>query len=425
MKRAVVLSVCLCWPGSLAAATGDRATPTDWPQWRGPSRDGQAGGPTWPERLNDQTLRQLWRVDDLGPSYCGPLVAGDLIFTAETRDEQTEVVQAYERSSGEKVWETSWSGAIEVPFFARRNGSWIRSTPAFDGERLYVAGMRDVLVCLDGATGNELWRVDFVAQLDAPPPDFGFVCSPLVTEAHVYVQAGASFCKLDKMTGEIIWRTLEDAGGMFGSAFSSPVLTELHGRSQLIVLTRTHMNGVDPETGNVLWNRPIKSFRGMNILTPIVHGNSVFTAPYGGRSQLLDIGQDHSVTARWDNRIQGYMTTPVIIDGHAYYFTRSNRFTCVRLADGDIMWTSPPTGDAYWSLVAQGDRILAASEDGLLRLIQATPEALVVVDELPVAESQTWAHVAVAGSQVVIREQRGLVVCEWREPRRDAQPNHR
>ncbi len=416
---------CGQWAAAVAVVSGlsagafaqgmlvDRAD--TWPQWRGPSRDGQVPGVTWPDRLNDR-ITQSWRVDSLGPSYGGPIVSPELIFTIETRKEEREVVQAYARDTGELVWETQWVGAMDVPFFARKNGSWIRSTPAFDGERLYVGGMRDVLVCLDADSGEIVWRLDFVTEFSAPNPEFGQVCSPLVVGDHLYLQAGTSFCKLDKHTGEVIWRSLEDSGGMMGSVFSSPILSEVAGREQLVVLTRETLNGVAPEDGAVLWSRQIKSFRGMNILTPIVAERGVFTAPYGGRAQLLDVtmsGDAPRVAQRWDNRIQGYMTSPIVIDGHAYLFTRSNRFACVRLADGKTAWISPPTGDNYWSLVAQGDRILALNDTGRLRLIEATPEVYKVLDEIEVADAQTWAHLAIAGPQVVIREQNALVVYDW------------
>ena len=92
---------------------------------------------------------------------------------------------------------------------------------------MYVAGMRDVLACFDAKTGNEVWRVDFVEKLGSTLPAFGFVCSPLVDQDAVYVQAGGGVVKLDKLTGEIIWRVLEDGGGMNGSAFSSPVVGTL------------------------------------------------------------------------------------------------------------------------------------------------------------------------------------------------------
>jgi outer membrane protein assembly factor BamB len=111
---------------------------------------------------------------------------------------------------------------MKTPFFSARNGSWVRSTPAFDGERLYVAGMRDILVCLDAKTGKEVWRIDFVKKFGTPLPSFGFVASPLVLGEHIYVQAAASFVKIEKRTGKVVWRTLKDAGGMWGGVFSSP-----------------------------------------------------------------------------------------------------------------------------------------------------------------------------------------------------------
>jgi outer membrane protein assembly factor BamB len=397
-----------------------------WEQWRGPTRDGQFSGSAWPDALADDNIELLWRVDGLGPSYCGPIVTENTVFTAETRDKKLEIVRAFDRASGEQLWETAWEGSMSVPFFAAKNGSWIRSTPAFDGERLYVAGMQDVLVCIAGATGEVLWRIDFVDELGSPPPDFGFVCSPLVTDQHVYVQAGGGLCKLDKLTGDLLWRSMADGGGMMGSAFSSPILTELDGVEQLVVLSRTHMNGIDPAGGEVLWRYPVKAFRGMNILTPLISDEAVFTATYGGRSQLLDVSMadgSFSVTPRWNSAVQGYMTSPVAIEGHAYFFNRSNRFACVSLSDGEIAWISPPTGDNYWSLVAQGNRILALNDTGLLRLLEADPKEYSVLGKARVADAQTWAHVAVVdsaqgdeepGTTIVVREQTALSLHRWR-----------
>src|SRR5271165_6764768 len=218
----LVLSM-LSLPGAGVPAEGGQPKPTVWNQWRGPTRDGQVGGAGWPARLSDGSLKLLWRVP-LGPSYSGPIVAEDLVFTTATKNKELEVVIALDRKTGKERWRAQWKGAMTVPFFAASNGSWIRSTPVYDGERLYVAGMRDVLVCLDAKTGKEEWRVDFVKELKTPLPDFGFVCSPLLDGNAVYVQAGASVTKLDKKNGKMIWRTLEDKGGMMGSAFSSPVI---------------------------------------------------------------------------------------------------------------------------------------------------------------------------------------------------------
>lgn len=154
---------------ALAFALNAASTSPDWSQWRGPQRDGQFAGPAWPDSLSTNQLRQIWRVE-LGPSYSGPVTAGSRVFTTETRDKKFEVVTAWDRETGRPLWKAEWPGAMSVPFFAKSNGDWIRSTPTSDGESLFVAGMRDVLVCLDVSTGQERWRKDFVSELKTPKP---------------------------------------------------------------------------------------------------------------------------------------------------------------------------------------------------------------------------------------------------------------
>ncbi len=398
-----------------AAALADEPAP--WPQWRGPDRNGQIGGPAWPAALDAASLERMWRIPDLGPSYAGPIVGPERVYTVETLEKREEIARAYDRRTGELVWTARWEGAMSVPFFAAKNGSWVRSTPAFDGERLYVGGMRDLLVCLDAATGEVVWRCDFMERLGTELPTFGLVCSPLIDGDHIYLQAAASLAKLDKMTGEILWRSLVDRGGMNDSAFSSPILSDLAGRRQLVMQTRTHLAGVDPEGGDVLWEHPVKAFRGMNILTPLVTGDAIFTAPYGGKAQKVAIraeGDGFAADRAWSHRTQGYMTSPVEVDGHAYFFSRANRFICMNLETGEPAWVSPSIGDNYWSLVAQGDRILALSDTGRLRLIAADPGAYRVLGEVEVAEAQTWAHLAVADDTILIREQNALTSFRWR-----------
>lgn len=405
----------LCLSGVLRSET-----PATWTQWRGPARDGilREAAP-WPDELNDANLKQVWRVKDLGPSYSGPLVAKDRIFTTATVKGATEVVTAYDRASGKELWKAEWPGAMSVPFFAWANGSWIRATPAYDGESLYVAGMRDVLVCLEAATGKERWRVDFVKEFKTPLPSFGFVSSPLVVGDHVYVQAGASVVKLDKSTGKVVWRAMDDGGGMMGSAFSSPVLKKFSGKEQLLVQARMKLAGLDPETGNVLWSAPIEAERGMNIFTPTTYGDdALLTSAYGGRTELRKIkpeADSFSAQVAWSEKSQGYMSSPVIIGKHAYMHLKNQRFCCVDLEAGKTVWTTKPYGK-YWSMVVNGDKILALDEAGELYLIRANPEKFELLSQKRVAQDACWAHLAVAGNELVIREQDALTLWQWQEP---------
>ena len=155
MTRPALTLALLC----ATAASSFAKEPSDksvWPQWRGPNRDCVVDGPTWPARLPAE-MTPMWRVE-LGDSYSGPIVTTDKVFVTETAEKKYEVVRALSRANGEEIWKTQWTGAMSVPFFAASNGSWIRSTPTWDGERLYVGGIRGVMVCLDANTGDEIWR---------------------------------------------------------------------------------------------------------------------------------------------------------------------------------------------------------------------------------------------------------------------------
>ena len=396
-------------------ATSAEDPPNDnWPQWRGPNRDSKIHTQVnWPNDLSG--LKRLWRVE-LGPSYSGPIVYGERVFVTETEDERREVVRALNRDTGVELWRMSWDGALSVPFFAKANGDWIRSTPTCDGESLFVGGMRDVLLCLDVESGTVKWRVDFCERYGTPLPAFGMVCSPLLDGDHLYVQAGASFVKLEKQTGRTIWRSLVDTGGMTGSAFSSPVLATLHGDRQLIVQTRRDLTGVDPATGEVLWQQAVPAFRGMNILTPTPHGDGIFTSSYQNRTFFYAIdrqGEAFSVREAWTLPAQGYMSSPVVIDEYAYLHLGNGRLSCIDLRNGIQRWRSKPFGK-YWSVVANRGRILALDQVGELLLIEADSEEFRLLDRREIANQETWAHLAVCDDQVFVRELKAMAVYRWK-----------
>jgi outer membrane protein assembly factor BamB len=276
--------------------------------------------------------------------------------------------------------------------------------------------MRDVLVCLDAASGREQWRVDFPKQRKSPLPSFGFVCSPLVDGNAVYVQAGGGVAKVRADSGEIEWLELQDGGGMFGSAFSSPVIAEIADKRQLVVQTRSKLAGLDLKTGKALWSQEVPAFRGMNILTPTVWGDRVFTSSYGGGSFCFQVtAQDGRFSVRkvWKNKVQGYMSSPLLIGGNLYLHLRNQRFTSLAADDGTQRWTTTPFGK-YWSMAARGNRILALDERGELLLIAASDREFTLLDRRKITEHPAWAHIAVAGEEVFVRDLAGLTAYRWK-----------
>jgi len=165
-----------------------------------------------------------------------------------------------------------------------------------------------------------------------------------------------------------------------------------------------------------LGSEKIPAFRGMNVLTPTIIGDSIFTSAYGGKSLLLQIareGDSLRPSVLWENKTQGYMSSPVVIEGHAYLHLRNQRFACVNLKTGQETWTTKPYGK-YWSLVAQRDRILALDERGELLLIRANPEKFDLLDTRKISEQPTWAHLAVCGEAVFVRELNAISAYRWK-----------
>lgn len=382
----------------------------DWPQWRGPDRDGQSPGQAFPADL--ESLERLWRVE-LGKGYPGPIVSDEAVFVVESTASEAAAVRALSRGDGSELWRVEWESSGSVPFFAADNGDWVRSTPAFDGERLYVGDMREVLVALDAADGKRLWRIDFAERYGSKRPDFGFASSPLIDDGALYVQAADSVVKIDAASGEILWRVLErEASMMSGGAFSSPILAEIAGRRQLIVQSRLALQGLDPDDGRLLWSREVPNFRGMNILTPVVFDDAVFTSSYRQKAFFYEIERaasgEYSVDLAWSLPAVAYMSSPVVVDGHAYLHLANRRLSCIDLASGEERWRTSESFGKYQSTVARGKRLLALDEKGELILFEANPEAFRLLDRREVADASAWAHLAVDGQAIFVRDLEGI-----------------
>lgn len=391
----------------------------DWPQWRGPTRDGKVAekAASWPESLTTDNLKLVWKTE-LAEGYASPIVSGDRVFTVETRDKKDEFVRAFSRADGKQLWEASWPGSMRVPFYAAKNGSWVRSTPATDGESLFVGGMRDVLVSLDIKTGKVNWRRDYPAEEETPLPSFGFVSSPLLDDENLYVQVGTALRKIRKSDGKTLWQALADDRAMFGSAFSSPMRAKVGGVDQILVQTRTLLGGIDPGKGQAVWTIPVKAFRGMNILPPTPLGDRVFTATYGGGSFLFDVAGaegELKATQQWnDEKREGYMSSPVVIEGKIYLHGRDKKFHCLDPATGKTLWSSEEKFGEYCSMVTQGNRILALDQRGILLLIEADPAKFNLVSQINLETPPTWAHLAVCDEELYVRHLKGLHLYRWK-----------
>jgi outer membrane protein assembly factor BamB len=338
---------------------------------------------------------------------------GQWVYTTETVDESFERVTAFDLETGELKWTSRWDGAIEVPPYALANGSWFKSTPALAENSLVVLGMRDELVCLEPATGELRWQVDLANRFTARRPPFGGVCSPLIDGGSVYVMAGGGTVKLSLSDGSTQWRVLADEGED-DDALSSPLIATLAGRRQLLVQTRTRLCGLDLDTGSLLWSQRIEAYRNMNILTPTVSGDRVFTAAQRGQAQCFQIRHENgawSCQEVWSQRTQAYMSSPVS-DGTTLFMHSSNeRLVALDWATGEILWTGNPLGK-YQSMVRNDQVLLVLNSDGELLVVRPNREDLTILDRRKVADD-SWAYLGVSAQGLLIRDLNALKVYRY------------
>ena len=401
--------------GSLAVVLGGEFNES-WHQWRGPARDGHYQGGQWPANLQPDQLKLSWS-ENLEASYSSPVVDLTQLYTSESKKSDVEQVNAYDRATGDLLWSATWNGGMKVPFFARSNGSWIRSTPIISNGHLYIMGMQERLVCINTSDGQISWELDIPSKLDTPEPSFGGVSSPMIHNGSLYVQAGGGTIKVDPTDGRMLWSSALSRDSMNSSPFASPRVHTFGDSEQLVSLGRTSLTGISLTDGKTLWEKNVPAFRGMNILTPTFVGSGILTATYGGKAHFfeptLSGDKNWQVEEKWNQKFQGYMSSPVVVGQHAFLHGRSGRMVCLEMQSGEIKWTSTESLGKYCSMVTNGDKILALSANGKLRLMTANPDKYEVIDTVEISDEETWAHIGLADNQIFVRALNSLSVYQW------------
>ena len=216
------------------------------------------------------------------------------------------------------------------------------------------------------------------------------------------------------------WRAALDNPREFGAATASPIISTVAGKRQLIVLQRKVLAGLDLSSGAVVWRHDIPAYRNTSTLTPLLlDGDGVFTSVFSGRSFRFDVtARENKQSAKigWENKLNANMSSPVLVGKHIYVHLENQRVACLDARTGKQAWLTPKTFGKYWSMVVNGNRILALDQDGTLFLLEANPTRFELIDKHRISETECWAHLAVVGDLLYIRELEALAVYQWRQP---------
>jgi outer membrane protein assembly factor BamB len=414
-----------------SVSSGGGGTGADeWPQWRGPNRDGVWNETGLIERFPGPRLELRWRVP-ISSGYSGPTVADQRVYVTDrvTEPEQIERVLCFDWETGRSLWTHSYSCRYEQVGYT----AGPRAAVTIDEGRAFALGTMGHLHALDAATGQVIWKKDLRADYRIGVPIWGVSASPLVDGTRLIVQAGgengACILALDKQTGAEIWRALEDR-----ASYSAPILIRQAGQRVLVCWTGDHVAGLDPETGRVHWKHPFAPVRMViNVPTPVVDGDRLFVSAFYDGSLMLRLAQDRlAVEPLWRRRgtseretdsLHAMIATPYLQGDYVYGVDSYGQLRCLDAKTGDRIWedlTAVPT--ERWAnihMVRNGDRMWMFNERGELLIGRLSPAGFEEISraklldpttgQLPRRDGVCWSHPAYAYRHVFARNDRELV----------------
>ncbi len=379
----------------------------DWPQWRGPNRDGRsaetgllkdwpAGGPAL-----------AWRAAGAGEGYSSFATSQGRLFTLGARG-GTEYVIAFDAASGKRLWETAHGTR-----FSNDRGDGPRATPTIEGDRVYAFGASGDLSVLDAATGKVHWTVNVLKQFRGSNIQWGLSESPLVLADRILVNAGGTIVALKKTDGTSIWTTQGDEAG-----YSSAVAHKVGEVTEAIYFTSNRVLGVDVSSGRQLWSYGKVANRTANIATPIVRGNRVFvSSDYGTGSALLELAASgNNVSAKevyFTRQMKNHHATSILVGEHLFGFD-SSILTAMEFNTGNVTWQNRSVGKG--SLTFADDRLYLFSENGVVGLAEASPAGYREHGrfELKTGRLPTWSHPVVSGGKLFLRDQDSIYAYDVR-----------
>jgi outer membrane protein assembly factor BamB len=399
----------------LHAPEEERSYSVDWPQWRGPHRDGVSAETFWLKKWPADLLTQRKAWDKpLGPGFAALAVAGGRAFTM-FQDGDKEAVICLDAATGTELWRFRYPAR-----FVSGQGSGPRSTPTVDGACLYTVGATGLMHCLKthprDPAGEVVWKKDLLKDFGAENLPWGVSFSPLVDDKRAYVNPGGpdgrSIAALDKLTGQVLWQALDD-----GAAYSSPVAATLAGRPQVVFFTAAGAVGVSPATGTVYWRFPWKTSYDINAATPIVAGDYVFiSSGYGRGCALLKIEAkaDDACKASlvYRNRnMRCQFSSPVRLRDYIYGFDEG-LLKCLDLRTGEVRWEQK--GLDKGSLLIADNHLIALGEYGTLVLAEATPEEFREKGSVTWTAQRCWTVPVLADGRLYLRNEERVVCLDLR-----------
>lgn len=388
-------------PGASPATTTGPAASNGrnyWTNFRGPRRDGNYDAMPVSTNWPANGLSALWK-QPIGLGFASFAIADGRAYTIEQRRGE-EVVAAYDLNNGRQMWTQSWKAQ-----YTDSTGDGPRATPTWDQGRIYALGATGELRCLDANTGAVLWGKNILSDNQAENLPWAMAASPLVVDDKVIVLPGGtngkSVVAYNKLTGAPVWRTLNDT-----QAYVSPMLVELAGRRQIVVVSSTRVVGLNPADGALLWSYPWDTDMGINVSQPIVVDRNRFfvSSGYGKGAALVELkssGQSLTATTVWENNnMKNKFNSSVLHNGYVYGLDEGI-LSCLDVNTGERKWKGGRYG--YGQVILASGHLIVSSDQGDLALVKASPDQYTEVARFSALQGKTWNYPAIADGRLLVR----------------------
>jgi outer membrane protein assembly factor BamB len=393
---AAVLLVALC--------TAMPAKADDWPNWRGPERNGISAEKGWSSDWPANGPAILWKAS-VGTGFSSVSVANGRAFTMGNADSQ-DAVFCLNAKSGKEIWKHRYPAELGDKYF--EGGT--TGTPTVDGDRVFTLSRWGDAFCFEADSGKVVWNRNLAKETGARVPGWGFAGSPAVHENTLLLNIGEAGMALDKATGKTLWQSAQKDAG-----YSTPLPCQEKGKWMMLLGSEKSYLAVDLRTGKEVWRMRWLTEYGLNAADPIPDGDRVFiSSGYGKGCALLKITDQAEPEVLWKNKVLAtQLNTAVLVDGNLYGLSGDAGdiapLKCVEYATGTEKWTYSNIGTG--GLICADGRLIVTSSKGELFVFAASPAAPKVLAQVKVMDGKCWTAPVLANGLVYCRNSRGDVVC--------------
>ena len=387
----------------------------DWPQWRGPNRDGAIVSFTEPKAWPEQ-LKLKWKVK-VGAGYASPVVSGQRVYL-HSREGENEVVQAIDLANGKQLWQDSYPVAYTMHPAATAHGKGPKATPVIAQGKVYTFGISGVLSCYDSQSGKLRWRKETAKQFENTLPMFGATASPVVDHGLLIIHLGTntkgSLTAFNAETGEEKWSWTGDS-----PSYASPIVAELAGTRQVIAQAYRSIIGVSADTGALLWQIPYKAVDNPHAMTPVIHQQTLICSGYRRGTRAFKItkrGNEWTTEEAWFNEdVSMWLHSPVVSGDFLFGLSQKNsgQYFCLDARTGKVLWTSEGRAGDYAVILKSDNKLFLQTTDGHLIIAKMTDQGYEPLKQYQVADSQTWAHPAIIKDQILVKDVEHLMLWSW------------